>query len=181
MTYQYDDTYQFHYQTAAGITCLCMSDAATTKHRVAAAFLNQLMESLVAAYGTEAPLQAIAFSYNESFAPTIATLMQQYNTQGVDDNIAQVQSQLDTVRQSMVQNIEQVLERGERIELLVDKTDRLNQQAFRFESSSRQLRNALYWRRIRLLGAVATAVLLVLLVGTMSMCGGVTFSHCKKH
>lgn len=35
----------------------------------------------------------------------------------------------------MIENIDRVLERGERIELLVDKTDRLNQQAFKFEKS----------------------------------------------
>ena len=41
----------------------------------------------------------------------------------------------------MVQNIEKVLERGERIELLVDKTDRLNQSSFKFEKTSRQIKN----------------------------------------
>lgn len=35
----------------------------------------------------------------------------------------------------MIENIDRVLERGEKIELLVDKTDRLNQQAFKFEKS----------------------------------------------
>lgn len=37
----------------------------------------------------------------------------------------------------MLENIDRVLERGERIELLVDKTDKLNQQAFKFEKSVR--------------------------------------------
>ena len=36
--------------------------------------------------------------------------------------------------------IERVLERGERIELLVDKTDNLNQQAFAFRKRSTALR-----------------------------------------
>jgi vesicle-associated membrane protein 7 len=36
--------------------------------------------------------------------------------------------------------IERVLERGERIELLVDKTDSLNQQAFAFKKRSTQLK-----------------------------------------
>lgn len=40
----------------------------------------------------------------------------------------------------MVHNIERVLERGERIELLVDKTDNLNQQAFAFKKRSTQLK-----------------------------------------
>jgi vesicle-associated membrane protein 7 len=46
-----------------------------------------------------------------------------------------VQAQIDTVKDVMIENIDRVLERGERIELLVDKTDRLNQQAFKFEKS----------------------------------------------
>ena len=36
----------------------------------------------------------------------------------------------------MVKNIEMVLERGEKLELLVDKTDRLNATAFTFERSN---------------------------------------------
>jgi len=62
------------------------------------------------------------------------------------DNIGAVKSQIEDVKDVMVQNIEKVLERGEKIELLVDKTDRLNQQAFRFESSSRNLRRALLYQ-----------------------------------
>jgi hypothetical protein len=46
-----------------------------------------------------------------------------------------VQAQIDEVKDVMLENIDRVLERGEKIELLVDKTDRLNQQAFRFEKS----------------------------------------------
>lgn len=72
----------------------------------------------------------------------------------------------------MIENIDRVLERGERIELLVDKTDRLNQQAFKFEKSvsysctslrtqnptsltnamplqSRTLKNTMYYRKVR--------------------------------
>jgi vesicle-associated membrane protein 7 len=35
----------------------------------------------------------------------------------------------------MIENIDLILERGEKIELLVDKTDRLSQQANKFEKS----------------------------------------------
>jgi hypothetical protein len=81
--------------------------------------------------------------------------------------------QLDNVKDVMIENIDRVLERGERIELLVDKTDRLNHQAFKFEKTvgyrlevrvyslhilhlrsslphqSRSLKNTLYYRKIR--------------------------------
>lgn len=46
-----------------------------------------------------------------------------------------MQAQIDTVKDVMIENIDRVLERGERIELLVDKTDRLNQSAYKFEKS----------------------------------------------
>lgn len=40
----------------------------------------------------------------------------------VADNIDALKNQIDTVKDGMVQNIENLLERGEKIELLVDKT-----------------------------------------------------------
>jgi len=42
--------------------------------------------------------------------------------------ITQVQRKVNEVKDVMVENIEKVLERGERIELLVDKTDVLRNQ-----------------------------------------------------
>ena len=52
----------------------------------------------------------------------------------------QVHGEIEQVKDVMVHNIERVLERGERIELLVDKTDNLNQQAFAFKKRSTQLK-----------------------------------------
>lgn len=40
----------------------------------------------------------------------------------------------------MIENIDRVLERGERIELLVDKTDKLSQNARKFEKSVRYMK-----------------------------------------
>ncbi|KAH8051566.1 SNAP receptor [Aureococcus anophagefferens] len=61
-----------------------------------------------------------------------------YNSDPSSDELAKVKTQLDDVRHVMVENVEKVLERGEKIELLVDKTDRLTQQAFKFENTSKQ-------------------------------------------
>jgi len=59
--------------------------------------------------------------------------------------VAAVQRQVDAVRDVMVENIERVLERGERLELLVDKTDGLRDQAARFRASGRALRQKMWW------------------------------------
>jgi len=182
MTYQYDN-YNFHYVTEGGICYLCMSDD-MNKHRIPYAFLQDTKERFLGTYGTEAPLHAIAFSYNEEFSKVIQERMDYYNSDEADrsiDNIGAVKSQIEDVKGVMVQNIEKVLERGEKIELLVDKTDRLNQQAFRFESSSRNLRRAMYWKKMRCYIGIGVAVAFLIFIASASMCGGLTFAHCRKH
>jgi vesicle-associated membrane protein 7 len=161
-----------------------MSDE-LNKHRIPYAFLQDIKDRFIARYGTDAPLQAIAFSYNEEFSRVLDERMAYYNSDAAEagiDNIGAVKSQIDSVKDVMVQNIEKVLERGEKIELLVDKTDRLNQQAFRFESSSRSLGRALYWRKMRCYAYTGGAVVFLLFIASMSLCGGIDFRHCRsKH
>ena len=93
----------------------------------------------------------------------------------------ELQNQIDEVKEGMVQNIEKVLERGEKIELLVDKTDRLNQQAFRFEASSRGLRKHLYWRRMRNIAICSAFGLLIVFILVAEGCGGFDFHRCRRH
>jgi len=179
MTYVYDN-YVFHYIVENGICYLCMSDE-TNKHRVPYAFLNDMKDRFLAQYGIEEAQRAIAFSFNEGFSTVIEERMSYYNSGGSADNIDAVKSQIDDVKNVMVQNIEQVLERGEKIELLVDKTDRLNQQAFKFEASSRNLRKAMYWKKMRCKIFVGCAALILIYILVASACGGVTFSACRAH
>lgn len=51
----------------------------------------------------------------------------------------------------MVDNIEKILDRGERISLLVDKTSTMQDNAFHFRKQSRRLRRALWMKNAKLL------------------------------
>lgn len=55
------------------------------------------------------------------------------------------------VRTIMVDNIEKILERGDRIELLVDKTATMQDGAFHFKKQSKRLRRALWMKNAKLL------------------------------
>lgn len=57
-----------------------------------------------------------------------------------EDAIAGVRREMDGVREVMVKNIDAVLSRGERIELLVGKTDDLSTNARAFRNRSVALR-----------------------------------------
>jgi vesicle-associated membrane protein 7 len=56
------------------------------------------------------------------------------------------------VKDIMVQNVEQILSRGERIELLVDKTDTMASQATAFRRGARTVRRQMWWKNKRVLG-----------------------------
>lgn len=172
MTYVYD-SHVFHYIVENGICYLCMSDE-LNKHRIPYAFLNDMKERFTFKFGNDEPQTAIAFSMNEEFSKIISERMEFYNSDAADmtlDNIGAVKSQIEDVKGIMVQNIEKVLERGEKIELLVDKTDRLNQQAFKFESSSRNLRRSLYWKRMRCYIFAGFFGVLFIYFAAASLCG----------
>jgi len=180
MTYVYDQ-HVFHYIVESGICYLCMSDE-LNKHRIPYAFLNDMKERFIARFGTDEPQTAIAFSMNEEFSRVICERMEFYNSDAADltvDNIGAVKSQIEDVKGIMVQNIEKVLERGEKIELLVDKTDRLNQQAFKFESSSRNLRRSMYWKRMRCYIFSGVFGVLFVYFAASSLCG-FDFHRCHS-
>ncbi|MBA0786099.1 hypothetical protein Gotri_025740, partial [Gossypium trilobum] len=57
---------------------------------------------------------------------------------------------LSLIRSIMVENIEKILERGDRIELLVDKTATMQDGAFHFKKQSKRLRQALWMKNAKL-------------------------------
>mmetsp|Transcript_14449 Transcript_14449/g.27549 ORF Transcript_14449/g.27549 Transcript_14449/m.27549 type:complete len:226 (+) Transcript_14449:83-760(+) len=180
MTYVYDE-YTFHYVVESGICFLCMSDETKSRHRVPFAFLHEVKTHFTSKYGHDVPQRAIAFSLNEEFSRVIADRMNYYNDAGSHvDGLSAVRDQIEDVKGVMVENIEKVLERGEKIELLVDKTDRLNQQAFRFKSSSRELRRSIWWGNAKwAMFLTAAGAFFIFFVGGL-VCG-FDFRRCKSH
>jgi len=72
--------------------------------------------------------------------------MHTYNTDPPVDELSRAHSELNQVKDIMVQNVEQILSRGERIELLVDKTDVMAGQATAFRRGARTARRQMWWR-----------------------------------
>ncbi|KAF3767890.1 synaptobrevin-domain-containing protein [Cryphonectria parasitica EP155] len=100
-----------------------------------------------------------------SFNAELKGLMVNYGTTsgGRDDAITNAQREIDDVRGIMTRNIEGLLERGERIDLLVDKTDRLGGSAREFRVRSRGLKRQMWWKNVKLMGLLALVVILIVL------------------
>lgn len=133
MSYVYDK-HIFHFIVDNGMTFLCMADEAM-KRRIAFSFLEDIKSSWREKYAS-VEQTALPFSMNESFSPLLKLRIDQYSAAiPSTDSIGRVQAQLDNVKDVMVENIDRVLQRGEKIELLVDKSEQLNTQARKFEKS----------------------------------------------
>jgi vesicle-associated membrane protein 7 len=174
MSYVYDQ-HVFHYIIDNHIIYMCMCDD-MNKRRIPFGFLDDIKQRFKATYGERAQ-SAIAFSMSEDFGRVMQKQMDFYNGSGAD-SFAQVNSKLDDVKNIMVQNIEMVLERGEKLELLVDKTDKLQTQAFKFERSSKQLKIAMYWRKIKLYLLIFVVVAVIIWIISAVACG-ITYDKCK--
>jgi len=115
-----------------------------------------------------------------SFNTELKKLMVEYGTTqaGKDDAITNVQNEIDNVRGIMTENIERVLERGERIDLLVDKTDRLGGSANEFRIRSRGLRRKMWWKNVKLMVLLTIVAIFLFYLFIGFGCGLPGWSRC---
>lgn len=108
---------------------------------------------------------AVAFEFNE-FSKVLEEKMNFFSSEA-SDPIQRVKGQLADVKGVMIQNLEKVLERGEKLEMLVEKTESLQNSAFNFRREARVMQRTFVWRNIRLylVLVVAAALALYLILG----------------
>lgn len=175
MSYVYDD-FVFHYLVEDGLIFLCMCDE-SSKRRIPFQMLEDIKNRFLGAYGDRAQT-AIAFAMNEDFGRTLQKQLQHYNSPEAD-MVGTTQKKLDDVKDVMVQNIEMVLERGEKLELLVDKTNNLQLQSFKFQSNAKALRHAMFMRKVKMYALVFFVVALIMVILSAIVCGGIDYPHCQ--
>lgn len=97
-----------------------------------------------------------------------------------DQKIEDIRNEIEVVKQTMMNNIDKVVERGENLELLIDKSDTLNQSSFRFHSQARILRRRLC-RQNFLRGCLFVLVILLIVYIIIGSSCGFDFACIKKH
>jgi len=182
MSYVYE-RHIFHYVVDDQLIYLCMADEEFGR-RIPFAFLEDMKSRFKSTYA-ERGKTALAFAMNEDFARVMKNLMDYYSANPNADKINKLKGEVDEVKSVMVSNIEKVLERGERIELLVDKTETLSSNAFKFKRQSTALKRSMWWKNIKLILIIVVVIVIVIYVIVAIVCGGPAFQGCvnaaKKH
>ncbi|KAL8503702.1 hypothetical protein ACS0TY_022429 [Phlomoides rotata] len=172
------DRYTFHIKRTDGLTVLCMADA-TAERRIPFAFLEEIHQRFVRSYGRSV-FSAQAYAMNDEFSRVLSQQMDYYSNNPNADRINRIKGEMSQVRDVMIQNIDKVLDRGDRLELLVGKTATLQSNTIRFRKQSRRYRNAAWWSNIKLTVALLFLLLLVVYVILGFICHGLTPRSCLK-
>lgn len=153
------DGHTFNYVVENGFTYLVVADSELGRH-VPFACLDRIKSEFTRDHASEAQ-DAIAHSLNKSFAPRLKEHLEfcSANPEAVS-KVSAVQQQVSQVKEIMMDNIEKVLDRGEKIEVLVDKTEALRFQADNFHKQGRALRNRMWWNNLKM-----KLILLVFVIG----------------
>lgn len=70
--------------------------------------------------------------------------------------------------------------RGERLDLLVNQTESLQENSTSFRVSSRHLARQMFWKNIKLYVVVGVIVLFIIYVIISMSCGGLTWQTCRS-
>ena len=97
---------------------------------------------------------------------------------GTDNKISAINEEIESTKSTVMESIEKVLDRGEKIELLVHKSDQLDDQARKFNRHSKKLKNRVMWKNIKMT-LLLILVLLVVVWLISSMICGFTYSKCS--
>lgn len=83
-----------------------------------------------------------------------------------NDKVRKVRAAVDEVKNLALDNVDRVIQRGQRIDDIVQATDDLQFQAQGFQRSSRELRNQIWWNSMKgkiIIGGVASLFILLVL------------------
>eukprot|EP00112_Aurelia_sp_Birch-Aquarium-sp1_P011745 Seg2471.2 transcript_id=Seg2471.2/GoldUCD/mRNA.D3Y31 product="Vesicle-associated membrane protein 711" protein_id=Seg2471.2/GoldUCD/D3Y31 len=162
--------YQFHVIVEDQLTYLCLADAAMGK-RLPYAFLHEIKRRFTAGALKTRAMVCNAYELRRDFSQVLSSQLTRYNRgEGEDPGLSkinQVQREVDDVKGIMTKNIEKVLERGEKLDILIDKTENLEASAHSFKKTSTKLRKKYWWQNTRSCIILIVVVLVILGVITV--------------
>lgn len=154
---------------------MAMCDSAQA--RVPFAFLESIKTNFRERYTKQAIESAISYSFESAMAGFLSEKMAFYNS-GQAGAFGNVEGKINEVKNVMVQNIDSILARGEKLDMLVDRTQELQESSKQFRNQSRQLRSAMFWKKMRLYIGVFFALVLGIWLLTSFICG-FDYSKCS--
>merc|ERR1719210_1840016 len=107
-------------------------------------------------------------------------LIGQYNSGHTTTKVQQIELELEDVTDKMKDNITKVMERGERLESLIDKTALLKSESVSFRAGAQRYNNELWWKDQRGRMILGLCVLAIIVIASWHQYGSLKFDAPLK-
>ncbi|XP_015275982.1 PREDICTED: vesicle-associated membrane protein 7 [Gekko japonicus] len=175
LTYSHGN-YLFHYICEDRIIYLCITDDNFERSR-AFTFLNEIKKRFQNTYGSRAQT-ALPYAMNSEFSTVLAAQLKYHSETKGNEQVAETQAQVDELKGIMVRNIDLVAQRGEKLELLIDKTENLVDSSVTFKTTSRNLARAMCMKNLKLTIIIAIVTIVIIYIIVSAACGGLSWPNC---
>ncbi|BBN19356.1 vesicle-associated membrane protein 72 [Marchantia polymorpha subsp. ruderalis] len=171
------DRHTFNFLVEDGITYLVVAEESFPR-KIPFAFLARVKDDFRKKFGGEAGADmAVAHSLDKRFRP----IMKEHMTFCLQhpeelDKVSKIQKQVDDVKGVMMLNIDKIIERHERLEVIEDKAGNLANEAQQFQKKTNTLKNNLWWQNMKVKLFVLLLIVVVILVIWLSICHGFSCS-----
>ncbi|TKY53599.1 vesicle-mediated transport [Spatholobus suberectus] len=163
------DGHTFNYLVESGFT-YCVVAVESAGRQIPIAFLERVKDEFSKKYGGGKAATASAKSLNREFGPKLKQQMQYCVDHPEEINkLAKVKAQVSEVKG--------VLDRGEKIEMLVDKTDNLRSQAQDFRTQGTKVKRKMWVQNMKIKLIVFGIAVALILIMFMSICRGFSCLH----
>eukprot|EP01024_Parvocaulis_polyphysoides_P017781 TRINITY_DN17848_c1_g1_i5.p3 TRINITY_DN17848_c1_g1~~TRINITY_DN17848_c1_g1_i5.p3 ORF type:complete len:232 (-),score=19.08 TRINITY_DN17848_c1_g1_i5:316-1011(-) len=132
-----------------GYTFLCIVDEKAPRHLMSV-YLDDISAQFLRMFEVRlSRATPVAYEFNSEFRPVLKTRSEYYGQEADADQLERLKAKMGTVKEVMVENIEKVLERGERLDTLQTKTELLEEQGQLFRRRAGGLKRAMYWTKVK--------------------------------
>lgn len=179
-----DLDYFFHVLHVDLVFYVCLSDdSQARKQAINFSFLDQVHQEFSSQYASHKIKRANAYSMEKSFSPQLRSIMHHYNTNhssmGRDQNVEALHAQVDDLKAVMGRNINIMLNRGEKLDDMVEQSEMLMDEANVFKKTSKDLKNTVWWQNQKYILLIGSCVLALIYLLAANACG-ITMSRCRK-
>ncbi|XP_074130311.1 vesicle-associated membrane protein 7-like [Sminthopsis crassicaudata] len=156
-------SYVYHTLFIDGITYLCATDNPLDV-TLPTAFLDEVSKNY-----SENPLML-----QEPFPPSNAIIadfqhvlgkcMMKYNQNQGEFMISALRSQVSDVKNSMSQNIDKMLKREEKLNILIDRTDNLQVATKAFQKTTTKTSKKMWWRNYKVIIIICSIFIIIIII-----------------
>jgi len=163
------ENHMMHTLAGEGTIFLCVTDLACQR-QVAFGFLEDLARRFFVMFPQGCRIPE-AWKVSVEVTPVMEALMTATNNSAGGGKATKAKKVIEEVKGQMMDNIDKVIDRGEKIESLVDKSEGLAERSLSFKQSSQRLKRSIWWANCKQNCIYASLVVGGILIILFTACG----------